>query len=90
MAKAKLKIWLSATFISEEDLGQIIPVLNRKYDIVQSQEVVAKAGNDFKLDLHLKEMEQCDLFLGIIQPKLSRSTIGVENIYLEEIKKPKN
>lgn len=87
MAKAKLKIWLSATFISVEDLGHIIPVLNRKYDIVQSQEVVAKAGNDFRLDLHLKELEQCDLFLGIIQPKLSKSTTGVENIYLEEIKK---
>jgi len=87
MAKAKLKIWLSATFISVEDLGHIIPVLNRKYDIVQSQEVVAKAGNDFRLELHLKELEQCDLFLGIIQPKLSKSTTGVENIYLEEIKK---
>jgi len=87
MAKAKLKIWLSATFISVEDLGHIIPVLNRKYDIVQSQEVVAKAGNDFRLDMHLKELEQCDLFLGIIQPKLSKSTTGVENIYLEEIKK---
>lgn len=87
MGKAKLKIWLSATFISVEDLGHIIPVLNRKYDIVQSQEVVAKAGNDFRLDLHLKELEQCDLFLGIIQPKLSKSTTGVDNIYLEEIKK---
>lgn len=87
MAKAKLKIWLSVTFISDEDLGHIIPVLNRKYDIVQSQEVVAKAGNDFRLELHLKELEQCDLFLGIIQPKLSKSTTGVENIYLEEIKK---
>lgn len=87
MAKGKLKIWLSATFISVEDLGHIIPVLNRKYDIVQSQEVVAKAGKDFRLDMHLKELEQCDLFLGIIQPRLSKSITGVENIYLEEIKK---
>ncbi len=87
MAKTKLKIWLSATSISVEDLGQIIPVLNRKYDIVQSQEVVAKAANDFSLGAHLKELEQCDLFLGIIQPKFSKLKIGVENIYLEEIKK---
>ena len=87
MAKTKLKIWLSATSISVEDLGHIIPVLNRKYDIVQSQEVLAKAGNDFNLDIHLKELENCDLFLGIIQPKLSKSPNGVENIYLEEIKK---
>lgn len=87
MAKEKLKIWLSATFISAEDLGHVIPVLNRKYDVIQSQEVVAKAGNDFNLDIHFKELEQCDLFLGIIQPKLSKSTTNVENIYLEEIKK---
>jgi hypothetical protein len=87
MAKTKLKIWLSATSISVEDLGQIIPVLNQKYDIVQSQEVVAKAGNDFNLEAHLKELELCDLFLGIIQPKLSKLTTDVENIYLEEIKK---
>ncbi len=87
MAKTKLKIWLSATSISVEDLGQIVPVLGRKYDIVQSQQVVAKAGNDFNLEAHLKELEKCDLFLGIIQPKLSKSNTGVENIYLDEIKK---
>lgn len=86
MAKTKLKIWLSATSISVEDLVQIIPVLNRKYDIVQSQEVIGKAGDDFNLETHLKELEQCDLFLGIIQPKLSKSNTGIENIYLEEIK----
>lgn len=87
MAKTKLKIWLSATSISVEDLGQIIPVLNRKYDIVQSQEVIVKAGDDFNLEAHLKELEQCDLFLGIIQPKLSKLKTCIENIYLEEIKK---
>ena len=87
MGKNKLKIWLSATSVSGEDLGQIISVLNRKYDIIQSQEVVAKAGNYFNLEAHLKILEQCDLFLGVIQPKLSKSTSGVENIYIEEIKK---
>ena len=87
MAKTELKIWLSATSISDEDLGQIIPVLSRKYDIVQSQQLVINAGNDFNLDDHLKELEKCDLFLGIIQPKLSKSNSGVENIYFEEIKK---
>ncbi|MDD2982227.1 MAG: DUF4062 domain-containing protein [Crocinitomicaceae bacterium] len=87
MAKTKLKIWLSATSISDEDLGQIIPVLRRKYAIVNSHHVVAKAGNDFNLDNHLNELEECDLFLGIIQPKLLKSSVGIENIYLEEIKK---
>ncbi|MFW6275555.1 MAG: DUF4062 domain-containing protein [bacterium] len=87
MAKTKLKIWLSATSISVEDLGQIIPVLSRKYYIVQSQQVAVKAGNDFNLDAHLNELKKCDLFLGIIQPKLSKLPAGIENIYLEEIKK---
>lgn len=87
MAKTKLKIWLSATSISVEDLGQIIPVLNRKYDIVQNQDVIIRAGDDFNLETHLKELEQCDLFLGIIQPKFSKLKTGIENIYLEEIKK---
>lgn len=87
MAKKKLKIWLSATSISPEDMGQIIPVLVQKYDIIQSQQLVIEAGDDFNLDVHLTELEKCDLFLGIIQPKLSKSNIGVDNIYLEEIKK---
>jgi len=87
MAITKLKIWLSATYISVEDLEQIIPVLKRKYDIVHSQKIVEKSGNDFNLDNHLKELEKCDLFLGIIQPKLSKLTTGINNIYLEEIKR---
>lgn len=87
MTNTKFKIWLSATSIAVEDLGQIIPVLNRKYDIIQSQQVAVKAGSDFDLDEHLKELEQCDLFLGIIQPKLFKSSTGLRNIYLEEIKK---
>ena len=87
MAGRRLKIWLSATSISDEDLGQIRSVLGSKYIIVQSQQVVAKTGNDFTLDTHLKELEKCDLFLGIIQPKLSKLPGGIANIYLEEIKK---
>lgn len=87
MAKKKLNIWLSATSISVDDLGQIIPVLNRKYDIILSQEVIVKAGDDFNLETHLRELEKCDLFLGIVQPKLSKLKTGIENIYLEEIKK---
>jgi hypothetical protein len=87
MVKKKLKIWLSATSVSEDDLGQIIPVLEKLYDIIQSQHLVIGAANDFNLETHLEELEKCDLFLGIIQPKLSKSNTGVENIYLEEIKK---
>jgi hypothetical protein len=87
MANTKLKIWLSATSYADEDLGQIIPVLMRKYDVVQSQQVVTNVGNDFNLETHLKELEKCNLFLGIIQPKLLKSPTGVVNIYLEEIKK---
>tara|TARA_R110002051_G_scaffold325541_2_gene428706 strand:- start:642 stop:1766 length:1125 start_codon:yes stop_codon:yes gene_type:complete len=86
MAKTKLKIWLSATSILDEDLGQIIPILKRKYDIIQSQKVVFASGNTFNLNTHLKELEKCDLFLGIIQPKFSKLRDGIGNIYLEEIK----
>jgi len=87
MAKRKLKIWLSATSILDGDFGQIIPVLGNNYDIIQSQHLVNRVGNDFNIEAHLKELATCDLFLGIIHPKLSKSNTGVENIYLEEIKK---
>jgi hypothetical protein len=87
MAKKKLRIWLSATSVLGEDSGQIFPILEKKYDIIQSQQLVIEADNKFNLEAHLKELEKCDLFLGIIQPKLSKSVTGVDNIYLEEIKK---
>ncbi len=86
MAKSKLKIWLSATSIPDEDLGQIVPVLSRKYDIIQSQQLFLKAGDHFSLETHLTELRKCELFLGIIRPKLSKPPAGVDNLYLEEIK----
>lgn len=86
MAKKKLKIWLSATAISDDDLGQLDAILSKNYQIVYSNELIVKAANNFDLGRHLNELKKCDLFLGLINPKLSKLNINVENIYLEEIK----
>ena len=37
------------------------------------------------LDKNLEKIKKCDLFLGLINPKLSNLNIDVENIYLKEI-----
>lgn len=86
MAKKKLKIWLSATSLSSTDLGQISAILSKNYEIVYSNHLIAKAANDFKLEDHLEELKKCNLFLGLINPKLANLSIAVDNIYLEEVK----
>lgn len=85
MAKKKLKIWLSATSILEEDLRLITNVLLKRYTVIYSNELIEIAGTDFSLDNHLKELYQCDLFLGIINPKLNPSGYAPRSIYLSEI-----
>lgn len=86
MAKKKLKIWLSATAISDDDLGQLDAILSKNYQIVYSNELILKAANNFDLKKHLNELKKCDLFLGLINPKLYNLNIDIDNIYLEEIK----
>lgn len=87
MAKKKLQIWLSATSLLDESFGQIVAILSKHYKIVYSQQLIAYSGANFTLEKHLKKLERCDLFLGIINSKLSKPDIIVQNIYLEEIKK---
>jgi len=86
MAKKKLKIWLSATSLSENDLGHLDAILSKNYQIIYSNERIVKAANNFDLEKHLEELKKCDLFLGLINPKLEKLNINVDNIYLEEIK----
>lgn len=86
MAEKKRKIWLSATSLSEQDLGQIISVLPN-YEIVFNRIVLAKQGSSFNLDAYLSEIENCDLFLGIINPKMTISTAEVSNLPIKEIEK---
>jgi hypothetical protein len=62
-------------------------VLSRTYDIIQSQQLVLKAGDHFSLETHLTELRKCELFLGIIRPKLSKPPAGVAKPYLQEMKK---
>jgi hypothetical protein len=85
MAKKKLKIWLSATSILEEDLRLISNVLLKRYTVIYSNELIEIAGTDFSLENHLKELDQCDLFLGIINPKLNPTNYAPSIIYLSEI-----
>jgi hypothetical protein len=84
MAKKKLKIWLSATSILEEDLRFIKNVLLKRYTVIYSNELIENAGTDFSLENHLKELDQCDLFLGIIKPKLKPLKFAQSDIYLKE------
>lgn len=81
MAEKKL-IWLSATSLSDDDYGQVVAVLSKDYKIVYSNQLILNAGNNFTIEKHLEELQKCDLFLGIINPKLN----NLSNIYLEEIK----
>ena len=60
MAKKKLKIWLSATSISDDDLGQLDAILSKNYQIVYSNELIVKAANNFDLGRHLNELKKCD------------------------------
>jgi hypothetical protein len=86
MAEKKLKVWLSATSISDIDLGQIVSVLPN-YEIVFNRAVLAKQGAMFDLDIYLSELKNCDLFLGIINPKMTISNGGDMNLPLKEIER---
>ncbi len=82
----KLKIWLSATDLSAQDFGQIISILP-KFEIVYNQQLIREAGASFNLGKHLAKIKECDLFLGLINPKMSESVATKENIPLREIGK---
>lgn len=87
MAKKKLKIWLSATFLLDDDLGQINALLSKDYEIIFSHQVILNSGNKFTPDSHFEELKNCDLFLGVINSKIAQFNINIDNIFLEEIRK---
>ena len=86
MAKTKLKIWLSATQLSGQDYLQIVSLLPN-FEIIYNQDVISNSGIAFALDAHLDKLATCDLFLGLINPKLSISSNTEPNIPLKEIEK---
>lgn len=86
MAKKKLKIWLSATDLSDQDFGQIISLLPN-FEIIYNQDLISNSGAAFALDTHLNKLATCDLFLGLINPKMSISNNTEPNIPLKEIEK---
>jgi hypothetical protein len=86
MAKKKLKIWLSATQLSVQDFGQIVSLLPN-FDIIFNQNVISSSGTAFELDAHLEKLKSCNLFLGIINPKMSIPNTTEPNIPLKEIEK---
>jgi hypothetical protein len=61
MIKKKLKIWLSATDLSDQDLVKIKSVLP-KYEIVFGQQLIQNSLSDFSLENHLAELGKCHLF----------------------------
>jgi len=85
MAKKKLKLWLSATSILEEELQLIKNVLLKRYTVIYSSEQIEMAGDNFSMENHLEGLKQCDLFLGIINSKLKVSNNVPSDIYLKEI-----
>jgi hypothetical protein len=86
MTKIKLKIWLSATDLSDQDLVKIKSVLP-KYEIVFGQQQIQNSFTDFSLENHLAELGKCHLFLGIINPKTATFNLAIDNIFLKEIEK---
>lgn len=86
MAKTKLKIWLSATQLSVQDFGQIVSLLPN-FEIIYNQDLISNSGAAFALDIHLNKLATCDLFLGLINPKMSISNNTEPNIPLKEIEK---
>ena len=86
MAKKKLKIWLSSTQLSVQDFGQIVSLLPN-FDIIYNQDIISSSGTAFDLDAHLDKLASCDLFLGIINPKMSIPNTTEPNIPLKEIEK---
>jgi hypothetical protein len=87
MGKKKLKIWLSATSISEEELQFIKNILLKRYTVIYSNELIENAGSNFSIENHLTALEKCDLFLGIIKPNLNALNFAPRDIYLEEIRR---
>lgn len=85
MAKRELKIWLSATSILEEELHLIKNVLLKPYTVIYSNDLIENAGENFNEASHLAALKACDLFLGIIKPKLKTSNFIPRDIYLKEI-----
>lgn len=85
MAKTKLKIWLSATSLLHDELRLIKDVLLRRYTVIYSNELIEDAGEHFSLENHLKHLEECNLFLGIIKPNLNPLNFAPRDIYLKEI-----
>lgn len=85
MAKKKLKVWLSATSLSDDDYGQVVALLSKDYEIVFSNQLILNADNNFTIEKHLEALKKCNLFLGIINPNLTPLNINIENIFLEEI-----
>lgn len=86
MAKKKLKVWLSATQLSVQDFVQIVSLLPN-FEIIYNQDVISNSGTAFALDAHLDKLATCDLFLGLINPKMSISNNTEPNIPLKEIEK---
>lgn len=85
MAKKKQKIWLSATSILEEELHLIKNVLLKRYTVIYSNDLIENAGENFNEENHLALLDQCDLFLGIINPKLKTTNCIPRDIYRKEI-----
>jgi len=85
MSRKILKIWLSATSILDAELHLIKNVLLKRFTVIYSNELIEKAGENFNEASHLTALDQCDLFLGIINPKLKTSNFIPRDIYLKEI-----
>jgi hypothetical protein len=85
MKKKKLKIWLSATSILEAELHLIKNVLLKRYTVIYSNDLIENSGENFNEASHLAALKQCDLFLGVINPKLKTSNFIPRDIYLKEI-----
>ncbi len=75
---------MSATSILDEELLLIKSVLLKRYTVIYSNELIENAGAGFDLGNHLNTLEQCDLFLGIINPKLKPLKFVQSDIYLKE------
>lgn len=86
MGKKKLKIWLSATELSAQDLGQIISLLPN-FEIIYNQHLITRLDTDFNLNVYFEILATCNLFLGIINPKMSISNTTDPNFPLKEIEK---
>lgn len=85
MAKKKLKIWLSATSLLDDELRLIKDVLLKRYTVIYSDKVIEDAGDHFSLENHLEHLRECNLFLGIIKPNLNALNFAPRDVFLKEI-----